>query len=120
MSHLEKLEATLHATIATVESFEEYANVLAYSTNPNENIVLFDANPSTEFQHRISTIATMVKEKAKNWPDVGSVSSKIKKLFDDFLHQHSELGKCKKLILITDDDVNFVFLFFFKEITVPR
>lgn len=118
ISHLEKLEATLHATIATVESFEEHANVLTYSTNPDENIVKFDTHPSTEFQDRISTIASMVKEKAKNWPSVSSASIKIKKLFDDFLHQHFELGECKYLIQITVGDDIASSSSIFKEITV--
>lgn len=93
VTHLEKLEATLHATIATVESYEEHDIVMSYSTNPEENIVKYGTHPLTGFQERIISIVEMVKEKAKNWPDSSGVCVKIKKMLDDFLHQQFELGE---------------------------
>lgn len=90
--NLDKLEATLHGTIATVESYEEHQNVQMFSTNPDEKIVKYETKSSTEFEERIRSIALKITEKAKSWPDVGSVGCKIKKMLDDFLYQQSELG----------------------------
>lgn len=92
-AHLEKLEATLHGTIATVQSFEEHEVVMSYSTNPNENIVKYATHPLTEFQERIISIVSMIKGKVQNWPQSNSVGNKIRKMLDDFLHQQSELGE---------------------------
>ncbi|KAG4075988.1 hypothetical protein HA402_003814 [Bradysia odoriphaga] len=100
ITHLEKLEATLHGTIATVESFEEHEVVMSYSTNPEENIVKYAAHPLTEFQERIIAIVTMIKEKVISWPNSISVCCKIKKMLNDFLHQQAELGNYGSSIAI--------------------
>lgn len=93
VSHLEKLEATLHATIATVNSFEDHEHVLSYSTNPDEKIVRYDTVASSPFQQKIGRIVATIKEKVENWPETGTVSDKIKKMLDDYLHQQRELGE---------------------------
>lgn len=96
IAHLEKLEATLHGTIATVESFEDHENVLTYSTNPDEKIVKYERNPPTKLDERINAIVVKIKEKVMNWPNPINLSNKIKKMLDDFLYQLSELGEHKQ------------------------
>lgn len=92
-SHLEKLENTLHGTIATVASIEDHEKVLTYSTNPDEKIVKFERNAPTELDERIKIIVQNIIEKVQNWPVLSAVASKIKKMLDDFLYQLSELGE---------------------------
>lgn len=58
--HLEKLEATLQGTIATVESFEAHEFVMSFSTNPEENIVKYATHPLTEFQQHVGSIVLKV------------------------------------------------------------
>lgn len=41
---LKTLEATLMSKIITVRKIEEYANILLYSTNPNERFIRFDGD----------------------------------------------------------------------------
>lgn len=98
--NLDKLEATLHATIATVESYEEHQNVQSFSTNPDEKIVKYETKSRTEFEERIESIVLKITEKAKCWPGVGSLGSKIKKMMDDFRYQQSELGENIELVNI--------------------
>lgn len=92
-SHLEKLENTLHGTIATVASIEDHEKVLTYSTNPDEKIVKFERNAPTELDERIKIIVQNIIEKVHNWPVLSAVASKIKRMLDDFLYQLSELGE---------------------------
>lgn len=95
-SQLEKLEATLHGTIATVHTIKDHQNVLIYSTNPDEKVVKYEINPPTEFEDEIKGIVRHIKGKVENWPENDSLKSKIKKMLDDFLFQQAELGEWVK------------------------
>lgn len=99
-NHLEKLEATLHGTIATVASIEDHEKVLTYSTNPDEKIVKYERNAPTEFEERIKSIVQKIIEKVQSWPGVSTAGTKIIKMLDDFLYQMSELGNFGSSIAI--------------------
>ncbi|KAJ6637389.1 Endoribonuclease Dicer [Pseudolycoriella hygida] len=90
-SLLEKLEATLHATVAT-ESFEEHEAVRQYSTKPSEQIIKFDLMAPSEFQTQIIEIVCKLQQRVADWPNTASVDKKIKRMLDDFLYQLLELG----------------------------
>lgn len=94
IEHLENLEATLHGTIATVESFQDHKNVLTFSTNPDEKVVKYETGSKTEFEVQIKSIVTKIQEKVQNWPNMNSLGNKIKKMLNGFLFQLSELGEC--------------------------
>lgn len=93
VNHLEKLEAVLHGTIAAVASIEDHENVLTFSTNPDEKIVKYETHATAQFEEDITSIVRKIIEKVNEWPALSTVTTKIKKMLDDFLYQMSELGE---------------------------
>ena len=109
VNQIEQLENTFNATIATVRTFNEYTNVLLYSTNPQEMIV--DYNETMSHHQVVTEIAAIVQQcvkKITNWPqeetrsrnaddyirkgDLANKQKMLKKLFLDLEYQIKDLG----------------------------
>lgn len=91
---LEKLENTFHGTITTVKTYRDHANVLIYSTNPDESIARYESSSDSVIESSVIAIVEKMIKKVSNWPAQtrGNPVKKIKKLLRDFLYQLNDLG----------------------------
>lgn len=102
---LTTLENVYHATIATVENASVFSDVMEYSTDPIENVLLYDPVMSPEMislcEADIKDVIAFVEnyrlethtQKSRNFQrDLPKPSSKIRTLFNDFIYQIKDLG----------------------------
>lgn len=102
---LSTLENVYHATIATVENASAFADVMEYSTDPVESVLLYNPVMSPEMialcEADVKALISYVEgyrmevrsQKSKNFTrDLPSSVKDLRSLFNDFLHQLNDLG----------------------------
>lgn len=110
LTNLTQLENSFHGSIITVRSAKEFVNVLAYSTNPAESVIPYEANPNGKawLPTRIKDIVAEMCLKIDLWPvdptnqtasmehtlkgDRVKLVKKLISLLKDFLYQMEDLG----------------------------
>lgn len=109
VTDLEALENTFHATIATVQNIKEYSNVLLYSTNPIEQIKLYESHTPTLFLRKIDAMIQRAIEKIDVYPvdeshqlqakqklKAPNVYKTLKIVLKDFLYQMEDSGELEQ------------------------
>uniref|UniRef100_A0A0A1WWH2 Endoribonuclease Dicer n=2 Tax=Zeugodacus cucurbitae TaxID=28588 RepID=A0A0A1WWH2_ZEUCU len=120
---LESLEAIFHGNIVTVNSIEEYHNVMTYSTKPTEQLVKYGRQTHNfKLVDIITTTITECCAVVKQW-DLGAIKEKqsknlavmrqpnkkvfINNLLTDFLYQMNEFGLYASAIAIMSPVIEF-------------
>lgn len=105
-NELQKLETVFQGTIATVENYEEYSNVMSFSTDPLEKLVIFEPLQITpkilEIEERVQKIIEvapkfqLVQYRSINMntlkQDIPSKAKDVQAMMKEFIYQTRDLG----------------------------
>lgn len=80
---MEKLENTFNAVIQTVNSTDEFINVLTFSTNPDEKVSFYQNNTNSAVIDQVKNMVEKYILDIKDWPHNGTQTHKTIHITDD-------------------------------------